>query len=315
MQQHISLIIPCYNESENIDTLVSRLNEYFAGCKNLAMEIVFVDDCSSDDTFARLTAAKHEHYKAKIIRLARNGGSHIAFRAGLLHTSNDIVTQTSGDLQHPLSLVEDMYDSMQANNTPMVVAFRRNPPQMNFFTKTFSKSYAYLIRKYAVPNYPSEGFDLFMINGKVKQLMNENIENNSSILLQLLSFGLPMSSVYYDKMERLHGKSKWTLKKKIKLLIDSFVAFSYAPIRLVSIVGISFFFFGLAWTIYIIFRKLVYNDLASGWPALVSILMIGFGLTNISLGIIAEYLWRTLDASRKRPVFIIDKIIEAGKSN
>jgi len=100
------------------------------------------------------------------------------------------------------------------------------------------------------------------------------------------------------------------LSKKIKLLIDSFVAFSFAPIRLVSIVGIAFFIAGILWTAYIIFRKIVFNDLESGWPALVSILMVGFGITNISLGIIAEYLWRTLDASRKRPVFVIDEIIE-----
>ncbi len=100
------------------------------------------------------------------------------------------------------------------------------------------------------------------------------------------------------------------MSKKIKLFIDSFVAFSYAPIRLVTIIGISMFIVGSLWTVYIIARTLIFHDLASGWPALVSILMIGFGITNISLGIIAEYLWRTLDASRKRPVFIIDKIVE-----
>jgi len=91
------------------------------------------------------------------------------------------------------------------------------------------------------------------------------------------------------------------------------VAFSYAPIRLVSLVGMIFFILGILWTVYIIFRKIAFNDLVSGWPALTSVLMIGFGITNISLGIIAEYLWRTLDATRKRPVFIIDELIEIAK--
>lgn len=94
------------------------------------------------------------------------------------------------------------------------------------------------------------------------------------------------------------------------MFIDSFVAFSYAPIRFVTLVGIFLFLLGLLWTGYIIVRKIVYNDLNGGWPALVSILTIGFGITNISLGIMAEYLWRTLDNSRKRPVFIINEIIE-----
>jgi len=100
----------------------------------------------------------------------------------------------------------------------------------------------------------------------------------------------------------------------VKLFIDSFVAFSYAPIRFVTIVGIAFFFIGCLWAVYIIVRKLVFDDLAAGWPAMLSILMIGFGITNISLGIIAEYLWRTLDASRKRQVFIIDEIRDLKKS-
>ena len=112
--------------------------------------------------------------------------------------------------------------------------------------------------------------------------------------------------------KRAAGKTKWTLSKKIKLVIDSFIAFSYAPIRFVTYAGILFFIIGIAWTVYITTRKIIFNDLASGWPMLTSILFLGFGLTNISLGIIAEYLWRTLDVSRHRPVFVIDEIIELG---
>lgn len=94
-----------------------------------------------------------------------------------------------------------------------------------------------------------------------------------------------------------------SVSKKIKLLIDSFVAFSYAPIRFVSLMGMLFFSFGIFWTIYIASRKLLYNDLASGWPALTSILLLGFGITNIGLGIIAEYLWRTLGCQPQTACF------------
>ncbi|MCH7535380.1 MAG: glycosyl transferase family 2, partial [Bacteroidetes bacterium] len=102
----------------------------------------------------------------------------------------------------------------------------------------------------------------------------------------------------------------WTIKKKLKLFIDSFVAFSYLPIRLVSIVGIAFFTTGILWAGYVVLRTILYNDLYTGWPTLIATLMIGFGITNIGLGIVAEYLWRTLDASRNRPVFVIDELIE-----
>jgi dolichol-phosphate mannosyltransferase len=122
--------------------------------------------------------------------------------------------------------------------------------------------------------------------------------------------GFRQSHIRYHKDERKLGKSKWTLGKKIKLFVDSFVAFSYAPIRFVTLVGVGMFVAGILVALYLVLRKLIADDLNAGWPALVSILMVGFGLTNISLGIIAEYLWRTLDAARKRPVYIVDEIAE-----
>jgi polyisoprenyl-phosphate glycosyltransferase len=182
--------------------------------------------------------------------------------------------------------------------------------QNSFFERQFSKFYSKLMQKYVNKRYPAKGFDVVLFNRKVAEAVNKNVEANSSIFLQILNLGFRQDFVEYQKAARKEGKSKWTIAKKVKLLIDSFVGFSFAPIRLVSIIGILFFIAGMIWSAYIVFRKLVFDDLASGWPALMSILMIGFGITNISLGIIAEYLWRTLDASRKRPVFIIDEVKE-----
>ena len=129
------------------------------------------------------------------------------------------------------------------------------------------------------------------------------------ILLQILSLGFSQSSIEYIKRERKYGKSKWTLSRKLKLFIDSFVSFSYAPLKLVTIIGSLMFLFGSLFSIYLIFRKVIFDDLESGWPTIVSILLIGFGLTNISIGILAEYLWRTFDAARNTKAFIIDEII------
>ena len=131
--------------------------------------------------------------------------------------------------------------------------------------------------------------------------------------MQIITLGFKQEFIFYKKQPRQKGKSKWTLSKKVKLFIDSFIAFSYAPIRFVTGVGIFLFIIGLVFSAYLVTRKLLYDDLESGWPMLISILTIGFGITNISLGIIAEYLWRTLDTARNRPVFIIDEIIELNK--
>ena len=308
MIKGISIIIPLFNEGEGIPVLISTLNQFFKVNNEISIEIIFVNDGSTDNSLQVLEQQTFKNYSAQIISLSKNYGSHAALRAGILHAKMEYTTFMYADLQDPLELVFHLYEKQQ--NGFDIVWANRNNTQNSYFETVFSRFYATLMQKFAFTNFPDKGFDIVFFNSKVKQLLNQNIESNSSIFLQILGMGFSQTSILYNKLERKIGKSKWTISKKIKLLIDSFVAFSYAPIRFVSFVGILFFMIGILWTIFIISRKIVYNDLNSGWPALTSILLLGFGITNIGLGIIAEYLWRTLDASRKRPVFIIDKIIE-----
>jgi glycosyltransferase involved in cell wall biosynthesis len=309
MTKKVSVIIPVYNEEETIDHLVNELRSYFQNETRFSAEVIFVNDGSTDTTMDKLKRAAHQSYSYKIISFSRNFGSHAALRAGILSARGDYITFMYADLQDPLTLVSQLYDEMEHKSVDITWAFR-HATAVAKTEKLFSSFYAALMRRYAVPNFPENGFDIVMFSKKVKVCLDKNMEKNSSVFIQLLSLGFKQSGISYEKRARRMGKSKWTLSKKIKLLIDSFVAFSFAPIRLVSFVGVVFFFLGIIWTGYIIFRKIVFDDLSSGWPALLSILMVGFGITNISLGIIAEYLWRTLDASRKRPVFVIDEIVE-----
>jgi polyisoprenyl-phosphate glycosyltransferase len=308
MDLKISVISPFFNESGNIENYISSLNQYFVG-KNYSTEIILVDDGSSDDSIELLKHQNFGNYDIKLIKLSKNFGAQAAVRAGIKHSTGDYITFLPADLQDPLDLIDRSLEKVTGTDTDIVYAFRKTTNN-SFFESTFSKFYSSMMRKFVNPKFPGKGFDIVFFNKKVKYNLDQNIELNSSIQLQILSLGYKSESIYYDKKERKVGKSKWTFSKKMKLFIDSFVAFSFAPIRLVSMVGISFFIVGVFWTAYIILRKLIFNDLASGWPALMSILTIGFGITNISLGIIAEYLWRTLDASRKRPLFIIDEVIQ-----
>ena len=304
----VTVIIPIFNEYEGIPFLVQSLNDFFAVQEGINAEVIFVNDGSKDESVTRLSQMKHESYQGKLISLSRNFGSHAALRAGIAHSTGEMICFNYADLQDPLELIVEMKTKMEESND--IVWAHRESTKVSFGERIFSQSYAYLMQKFAFKNFPEKGFDIVMFNRKVAKTVNLNVEANSSIFLQILGMGFNQTSISYKKRERKTGVSKWTLSKKIKLFIDSFVAFSYAPIRFVTIVGITMFFIGILWTAYIILRKVLFHDLNSGWPALMSILMIGFGITNISLGIIAEYLWRTLDASRKRPVFIIDQIIE-----
>jgi glycosyltransferase involved in cell wall biosynthesis len=303
----ISIIVPFLNEADNVERLGAELNRFVLENGRLLFEIVLVNDGSTDGSVEMIKRTAFPP-GAKLISLSQNYGSHAALRAGIQHSRGSYITFLYADLQDPIENVTRMH--AKASNGAEIVWAHRGGTQNSFFERKFSAFYSSLMQKYVNRRYPDKGFDVVLFNRKVAEAVNRNVEGNSSVFLQILNLGFRQDFVEYQKSARKAGKSKWTLSKKIKLLIDSFVGFSYAPIRLVSIVGIFFFFGGLCWTTYIVLRKIFFNDLLSGWPALVSILTIGFGITNISLGIIAEYLWRTLDASRKRPVFIIDEITE-----
>ena len=307
MNIDISIIIPFLNERENLADLVAVLSGHCAKNKTLVHEIIFVDDGSSDGSFDLLRSLPHNNYRPKLIRFSKNYGSHAALRAGILHAEGKTITFYYADMQDPPEVISQMQERMNGGND--IVWATREKTEVGFRERTFSKAYASLMRRYAIADFPESGFDVVMFNKKIQQQLNNNIESNSSLFLQILNLGFKQDSISYHRQQRKKGRSKWTPAKKIKLFVDSFVAFSYAPIRFVTVAGFLFFVLGMIWTIYIILRKFLVGDLVSGWPALVSILMVGFGITNISLGIIAEYLWRTLDASRKRPTFVIDELI------
>ena len=308
MNYNISLIIPCFNEEDCIEKLVEKLTQYFSEWNEIKLEVVFVDDGSIDNTVSLLKKMEFKKFDAKIIKLSKNFGSHAAINAGIEHSQGEFVTFFPADLQYSLELIHQLYDKSK-EGFDIVLAERQNQ-KVKFHQKLVSRIYAGLMRKFITKNYPKNGFDIVMFNQKVREEITYKLERNSSIMLQILTLGFKQASIACERKLRLEGKSKWTLSKKIKLIIDSFVSFSYLPIRLMTILGITIAFLGFSWAFYIIIRAVTLNDLDQGWPTLISVLMIGFGLTNVSLGIIAEYLWRTLDVSRGRKLFIVDDIIK-----
>ncbi len=304
----ISVVIPFYNEEENLPHLVHELNAHLSRFNDKKIEVIFVDDGSTDNSMQQIIDSKHTSYKSRIIKLSKNFGSHSAIRAGITQARGEYVVMISADLQDPLSIIGKLYQKCFEGYD--IAIGQRKTSKDNTVTKLFSRIYASLMRKYVIQSYPANGFDIIMFSKEVKKQLNANVESNSNIALQILCYGFKQCFIEYEKNARKYGKTKWSVRKKIKLMIDSFISFSFAPIRFVTIMGMLFSLVGFLWVIYIIIRTLTVGDLPQGWPALISMLLIGFGITNISLGIVAEYLWRTLEVSRKRPVFIIDDIIE-----
>jgi len=301
----ISVVIPFYNEEENLRDLVKQLNEY-AIKQNFTINAILVDDGSSDSSVQVLREIE-SNIPLKLVRLSRNYGSHAAIRAGITQANGRYTMFFSADMQEPFSVIGEMY--YKACEGYDIVLARRTEKQVSFYERFFSFLYTSLIRKFAVSEYPKGGANNFLFCSKVRDHLCENIESNSSIGMQLLSIGFRKTVIDVSIGKRSKGKSKWTFSKKVKTFFDSFVAFSYFPIRMITVLGIILFTFGFLYALWIIIgvsTGLIIYD--TGFPTIVSVLMIGFGLTNFSLGIVAEYIWRILDVARGRPVFIIDTI-------
>ena len=303
----ISVIVPFLNEEEGLHLFCDTLDEY-ASRLTFALELIFVDDGSTDGSEAVLRDYVFKHIRSvQLITFSRNFGSHAAIRAGLQYASYSICTWLGSDLQEPLELLEKSYDMIRREGYDAVYISKRTI-LVSRATRAFSKLYSHLMQKYAVKNYTSNGVSTIVFNEKIKDLLNRNVEGNSSIMLQIIDAGFRTSALEMDFHERSAGKSKWTLGKKIKLLIDSFASFSFAPIRLVSLLGFMMFLIGLIVGIVTFINRITNPFVPTGYSTLASIMSLGFGITNISLGILAEYLWRAYDAARGRPVYIISDV-------
>ena len=304
----ISVIVPFLNEEDNLPLMTAALEEYVPTL-GVPVEVVFVDDGSTDGSCTWLKQAEFRNFTAKLVRFSRNFGSHPAVRAGFMNASAPNCVWLGADLQEPLEIIGEGYKRIQEGYDLVLV--QKNQVKVSKSEESFSRIYSAMIRKWAIPGYPEKGVNTIFFNEKVKNALNANPELNSSVVLQVISLGFKQTVLNMNYREREHGHSKWTFAKKLKLLIDSFVSFSFFPIRMVSVMGFIFAIAGALMALDLIIVK-IFNirPVTLVWPTLISVLMLGFGLTNISLGIIAEYLWRTLDAARARPVFIIDSVEE-----
>ncbi len=302
----ISVVIPFLNEEDNLPLITAALEEYVPTL-GVPVEVVFVNDGSTDGSREWLEQAEFKNYTVKLVNFSRNFGSHAAVRAGFVNASADNCVWLGADMQEPLEIIGKGYQLVREGYDLVLV--QKNQVKVSKSEETFSRLYSAMIRKWAIPGYPEKGVNTIFFNKKVKDNLNANPELNSSVVLQVISLGFKQTVINMNYNERAKGQSKWTFAKKLKLLIDSFAAFSFFPIRMVSVIGFIFAFIGALMALDLVIVK-IFNirPVTLGWPTLISVLMLGFGITNISLGVIAEYLWRTLDAARNRPVYIIESV-------
>ena len=309
MPRTFSIVIPIYFNELNIPDTVPRLIALGEKLPGYQLELVFVDDGSGDLSLERLRQAQREHPSIiKIVKLTRNFGSMAAIQAGLTVASGDCVGMITADLQDPPELFLEMLPHWERGCKAVFAV--RSDREDAATQKLFASAYYALMRRFALKGYPRGGFDFFLIDRQVVAEVNRTREKNTNLMSLIFWMGFSPVSIPYVRQARTKGKSRWTLAKKVKLFIDSFVAFSYAPIRFLSTVGLVVAASAFVYAGWVFYWWLVHDIPVKGYAPIVILLALTAGVQMTMLGVLGEYLWRTLDETRGRPSFVIDEVLE-----
>lgn len=300
----VSIVVPVYYNEQNLEPLYADIKEKFINRIDYDYEIVMVNDGSLDNSYEVMKKIASVDENVKIISLSRNFGSHAAVLCGLSYATGDCAIVKAADLQEPTEILHDMVESWKrGNNVVLAVRNARNESKKQTF---FAESYYWLVRKTALPQMPEKGFDVFLVDKKVIRVLEALDEKNSSLTGQILWSGFKTDKVYYTRLAREIGTSKWTLKKKINLVKDTLFSFTNLPITLVTSVGAISVIGAIIWAIVSLVCKFVGSVDVKGWTSLFIFNLLSFGIIMMTLGILGEYLWRTFDASRNRPPYIVE---------
>lgn len=304
----LSIVVPVYYNELNLRPLYEDIKAKIIDVIDFEYEIVMVDDGSGDNSWQIILELAELDKNICPIRLSRNFGSHAAVLCGLVHASGDCAVIKAADLQEPTELILQMYQEWQQGNN-VVLAVRETREDKSFF----SDLYYWLTRKVALPKMPAHGFDVFLVDRKVIEVLKSLDEPNSAITGQILWSGFKTKEIYYDRKQREIGKSKWTLAKKIRLVADTLFSFSTLPITAITWVGTLSCIGSALWAMLVLISKLSVGIEVAGFTTLFIFQLFSFGIIMLTLGVLGNYLWRTFDASRGRPVYIVEEDLNQEK--
>lgn len=306
----VSVIIPCFNEESNIDALITHIDEIKTTIPDVAWEFVVIDDGSKDRSVEMLRPHANHRDDLRIVRFSRNFGAHIAVSAGLAEAKGDCVALMTADIQEPADLVAKFYEEWR-NGHDTVWGIRTHR-QQSFVGKMLSESFYKLLVRYSdLPSLPPEGPAGFLVSRQVAADVTSMRERHRNLTAMISWVGYSQVVVEYEQLERNAGSTNWNIKMMIQSAIDSFVGFSHAPIRLASGLGIVAAVLGMLYALLLIIQTVfsIGEPFISGWPTLVVLVLVLGGIQLITVGIIGEYLWRGVDETRARPLYLVQERI------
>ncbi len=301
----ISVVIPVFNEAPGIPALVSRLLRLASGPGQDTWEFILVDDHSTDGTRTLLRDTCREHAGFRYLRLSSNCGSHVAILAGLEHARGDCAVFLAADLQDPPELVPEMLRLWRGGHH-VVWAVRERREGISWMERSLSRIFYWLLIRTGMVRLPPQGSDFALLDRKVVDALLQSAGSNPSIGGAIAQLGFFQAQIPYRKAPRTAGVSKWTLEKKLRAFADAFVSFTYVPLRFMSYLGILCSLGGFLYAAVVIGVRLGSDRPVEGWASLMIVVLVLGGIQMTMIGVLGEYLWRTLEAARRRPLYFAE---------
>ena len=303
----LSIILLAYQSEKRLEKAVTEIDTSLSAA-GIPHEIVIIDDGSTDQSFAKARELAQRMENISAYSLSRNYTSPMAQFAGLEMCTGQCACPMPDDGQRPIAHIIDMYRLWEKGHK-IILGYRegRDDGRVNDF---FSNGYYSFMNRFSEITFPPGGSDGYLIDREIIDLLNTRIsKRNTTPVIELLKLGYSTVFVPYQRPQRA-GKSRWTLRKKINLALNTFFASSIFPLRMITWLGLIIFCFSLLAILLIIAAKLFSDNTLfgfpiQGWTTIVVLMTMFNGILMLSIGVVSEYLWRIYEEVKQRPPYII----------
>ena len=301
----ITLIIPCYNEEESLPLLYPELVKVSQGMPEQAFEFLFVNDGSRDKTLVLLKELAQNDDRVKYISFSRNFGKEAAMYAGLENAKGDYVAFMDADMQDPPSLLPQMYKAVTEEGYDSAatrrVTRKGEPPIRSFFAHMFYK----IMNKISDTDIVDGARDFRLMNRKFVDALLQMKEYNRFSKGLFGWVGYKTKWIEFENVERIAGETKWSFWSLFKYSIEGILAFTTAPLVLASVIGIVLCLIAFVFIVFIIVRKICFNNSVDGWASMVCLISFLGGLQLFAIGVVGQYLAKMYLEVKNRPVYLI----------
>lgn len=303
----LSVIVPCYNEEENVPYFYEELmkQEEALRLRNIELELIYVDDGSSDGTVAEVKKLHEKDGRVHLVSFSRNFGKEAGIYAGLKKASGDYAVLMDADLQDPPALLPEMLHYLEEEGYDCVATrrvTRKGEPMIRSF---FARRFYGLMKRISKTEIVDGARDYRLMKRQVVNAILSMTEYNRFTKGIFGWVGFRTKWLEYENIERKKGETKWSFWKLFLYSLDGILAFSTMPLAFVSVIGLVFCLLAFILILFTVIRTVIFGDPTSGWPSLVCIISLISGVQLLCLGIVGQYLSKMYMEVKKRPIYLV----------